>query len=149
AKPFGNNVAWRRNLEVNDPATGHFVSGSTETNFNQNANVGPRLWLGVQDTGGLGARVRWFGLENTVNTAIANDYRSSCNGKSTENCLTLTSAAPFLGEQQELWLSAGYGHSLILSNQIKFNVFDAEVTQLFSAGRWLLLTGGGIRYASV
>jgi len=160
-KPIGNNIAWRSHHEFLQP-DGRFVSSSFDTNFNNSLSFGPRFWIGVVNPCGLGVRARYWSLSQTVGTTIRNDYPSNTAIGAGHDSETLLSAAPFFGEpgfhngsggddegEAVDTISAGFGHALVLSNKIRLNVADFEVTQAVDAGKWLLLTGGGVRWGRI
>src|SRR5262249_11349129 len=45
--------------------------------------------------------------------------------------------------------TAGPNQTMFLHNQIKLNVFDVEVTQAVNAGKWMMLTSGGVRFVQL
>ncbi len=107
-----------------------------ETDFSQNMEVAPLVWVGYVFDNGWGVRARWF------------DFNSNANESS-------ISPGPTGGNSTIYYVPGGDGFPVAkgdvvaASEHLGVDVFDIEATNNFQCGCWAMLASAGIRYAHV
>lgn len=121
-----------------------FDSPSREVDFGYNAHFVPRIDLGYNFSGGLGARVGWWGFADSNTKTISPNA----------NQIYVTPADPMGiipamyagGFENPVYFNTG---TLIAQSELEMDVWDFEVTDQIRAGKWDILLSGGLRYAHV
>jgi hypothetical protein len=118
----------------NNPAfivrTAGAVPTARQFDVDHDAQFVPQFTLGLEAGGGLGFRFGWWGFV-------------SAESATTDIGQLATSAAP-LG-LQVIWSRPG--DVLSAATDLKFNVWDFELTERVQLDQWWLLMTGGVRYA--
>jgi hypothetical protein len=117
----------------------------TSPDFDYDVGFGPRLTLGVVSANGLGFRSSWWQFELGTSTPVLVSQDRTLG--------TTFSSTPVLGLPG--FTSPGlvaqsvhvFGDQLNFGDQLRFNVFDWDVTKNFHGDCWALLVAGGTRYA--
>lgn len=123
---------WGNNPAFASATLGGPVLHSQQNDFDDGAQVAPRIYLGFVNGDGLGFRVGWWGFG-------IGDGQASIAGT------PAVSAAP-LGLQADT-LGAGSARTLATGSHLQLNVWDFEATENFQYGAWSLLGTAGLRYA--
>jgi hypothetical protein len=126
--------------------------------FSYDWNVSPRLWFGVENCDGLGARVRWFHYDEGANPAISpptlGTNNTSVNGLTTTVTTGFIQTFPAspLGIRIQTPAAAPNGPAVgkdffVATTSLFIDEWDFEVTQKAHICNLDVTFGGGIRYA--
>jgi hypothetical protein len=109
----------------------------SETSFDYDLEVSPRVWLqwGMGDS--FGWRAQWWQLDQSANQAVLNAPESG-----------LGNVAPVTFPDIDISVSAP-GESLRADSQLKMYAVDLEGMRWVDFGCWSLMTAGGFRFASI
>ncbi len=117
-----------------------FSSPHTEVDFGFNNQFVPRIDLGYIGSGGLGARIGWWGFStSSAKTILPN-----------ANQTDLTPADPLAiittGDGEATFNSNG---ALLAQAKLHMDVWTFEAVDQIETGKWDVLLSGGVRYAHV
>jgi hypothetical protein len=110
--------------------------------FGNHLDVSPLIWIGAENSEGLGIRGRWWQLWNSSNRQAINTDPTGSTVASSASPLGLSISSP--GPT----LSDGAGADVFFFHRdLRLAVWDLEATQTLQLGRWALMLTGGARYA--
>jgi len=132
---FENNVAVTRTRE--DQTT----FSATETPFEYDLDLAPRVWLHWVSPVGTGARVRYQTFEHEPDEVIAQPDADVISEV----------AAPFFSPFDQAFVPSTTvaGERITASSELEFNIIDLEGTKRACFEDWALMASGGLRYASI
>jgi hypothetical protein len=128
---YSNNRA----LTVADSGTSSATA--TDTSFDYDMELSPRLWLAWGDAESLGWRVQWWQLDEGANQVVAEAPISG---------LGLVSPVEFA----EIDISVSLpGERLTADSHVELYAIDFEGMRHVDFDCWSLMAAGGLRYASI
>jgi hypothetical protein len=128
---YSNNAA----LTVSDSGTSSATA--TETRFDYDLELSPRLWLEWGCAESWGWRVQWWQLDEDANQVLAEAPASG---------LGLVAPVDF----PEIDISVSLpGETLRADSHVKLYAIDFEGMRQVDFGCWSLMAAGGLRYASI
>ncbi len=115
--------------------------------FQSSTAVAPRIYAGYALDDGLGVRLTWWQFDEQ------SAQQNPTNGPSSPGTTVVIGApSPFSSPgvfSNSSLLSGSQQDVFNLYSVLKLNVWDFDLQQTFSMGRWGFLLGGGVRYAHI
>ena len=125
------------NLALSTVQNGTTSASVTETNFDYDLELSPRLWLEWGPAESLGWRVQWWQLDQAANAVLA---EAPADG--------LGVVEPVEFPDIDISVSLP-GETLRADSQVKLYAIDLEGTRRVDFDCWSLMAAGGLRYASI
>ncbi|MEX2141522.1 MAG: Lpg1974 family pore-forming outer membrane protein [Pirellulales bacterium] len=122
-------------LTVSDSGTSSATA--TETSFDYDMELSPRLWLEWRTAESWGGRIQWWQLDQDANQVLAEAPASG---------LGLVTPAEFADIDISVSLP---GETLRADSHVKLYAIDFEGMRHVDFDCWSLLAAGGLRYASI
>jgi hypothetical protein len=145
---FSSNPALTQVSQTTTPGTPTQINQSFETrDFNYGYNVTPRFWLGIEINDGLGLRTRWFRYDQDADrrTGVAGVSPSGTTTSFNSTIGGIATSPTTIDPRTSAPLSSG--DRLEAKTGLFLDVHDLEVTRTYRSGSWVLMAGGGVRYA--
>jgi len=118
------------------------TSTSSATDFTSDYQASPRVWLGYVNSGGFGARVRYWQYDQSMSQFGT----VTPNGNGGTNSIY---APTYVGLGSSSVGSSIPGDAVSASQHLHMYTVDAEITQWMQLGLWDITFGGGLRDAGV
>jgi hypothetical protein len=125
------------NTALSVSETGTSSATSTDSSFEYDLEISPRVWLEWGTADSWGWRVQWWQLDESANQVSA---------AAPESGLGLVSPVPFRDIDIAVSLP---GELLRADSRIELYTIDLEGTRYADFGCWSLQAAGGLRFASV
>lgn len=126
--------------------------------FNYDYSLSPRIWLSAEIEGSLGARVRWWYFNQSAPSLTVTNPPIPAGSPVLAQTVAGVSPLLAIGPQTGLPAVLSFQQqgipsntdTLIFTSDLIMDVWDFEATLgAFSAGQWLFLPAGGMRYAHI
>jgi Legionella pneumophila major outer membrane protein precursor len=125
------------NLAITTTENATQSASITETSFDYDVELSPRIWLKWGSAESLGWRVQWWQLDQDANQIVA---------AAPENGLGVVAPVAFPDVDISISLP---GESLQADNHLKLYTVDLEGTRRVDFDCWSLLAAGGLRFAKI
>ncbi|MBL8794083.1 MAG: hypothetical protein JNM56_09260 [Planctomycetia bacterium] len=115
---------------------------SNQRDFDFSQQFVPKLSLGFIGSGGLGARINWWGFASSrtesfgIPTPDPTDFE-------------LTPVGPLEIQEFNFLFADDPGDVIVARGKLRFDVWDFEAVDSFQAGNWSLLGSLGVRYVHI
>lgn len=132
---------WENNPALTFTRTVGTTTTTSRHDFDYDYEFVPRVYLGFENEGGLGARVSWYRYQQGTSFAAVNTSQPAGT--------TVTIAGPFnVVNSVSTALAAGDQDLISVTNGVIVDVWDFDITQrIIDNECWDVVLGGGIRYA--